>query len=131
MNSEPYTVTLKAVKSIYVDGVTYLRAVQCVDSYEIEDAVIIAAVEKDKPLYISGRLFFAESYYDYKTDALDSINILFEIEPENSTIEKMDLIYASVFDDNDAVYLTPSYRFIYSDGTKKIYDATSGAKRFS
>ena len=43
----------------------------------------------------------------------------------------MDLIYTSVFDNKDAVYLTPSYRFIYSNGTKKIYDATSGAKRFS
>ena len=131
MNSEPYKVTLKAVKSTHVDGITYLRAIQCVDSYEIEGAEIIAAVEKDKPLLISGRLFFAESYYDYETDAFDSINILFEIEPENSVIEDMDLIYTSVFDDKDAVYLTPSYRFIYSNGTRKIYDSTSGAKRFS
>ncbi len=131
MNSEPYKVTLKATQSVFSDGITYIRAIQCVDSYEIEDAEIIAAVEKDKPLYISGRLFFAKSYYDYSTDALDSINILFEIEEENSTIEYMSIIYASVFDDKNSVYLTPSYRFIYSNGTKKIYDATSGAKRLS
>lgn len=131
MNSQPYEVTLKPVKSIHENGITYIRAIQCVDSYEIEGAEIIAAVEKDTPLFISGRLFFSENYYDYETDAFDSINILFEIEPENSVIEDMDLIYTSVFDDKDAVYLTPSYRFIYSNGMRKIYDATSGAKRFS
>ena len=130
MNSDPYKVTLKATESISEDGITYLRAIQCIDSYEIEGAEIIAAIEKEKPLYISGRLFFSESYYDYETDALDSINILFEIDADTKIIEDMDLIYASVFDDN-AVYLTPSYRFIYSGGEKKIYDATSGAKRFS
>ena len=131
MNSEPYKVSLKAKKSVCIDGITYILAMQCVDTYEIEGAEIVAAIENDKPLYVSGRLFFAESYSDYTTDALDSINILFEIEAENSSVESMDIIYAPVFDDKNAVYLTPSYRFVYSNGIKKIYDATSGAKRFS
>lgn len=131
MNSDPYNVSIKAKRSFYVNGITYIRAIQCVDSYEIEGAEIIAALDKETPVFISGRLFFAEDYYDYKTDAFDSINILFEIEPENSVIDDMDLTYSFVFDDKSAVYLTPSYRFIYSNGEKKIYDATSGAKRYS
>lgn len=129
INSDPYTVSLSPRKSTTVDGVTYLEAVQCVNDCEIEGAGIIAALKGDKPIFISGKIFFAESYKDYETDYLDSINILFELEESNNEIQSMELIYSSVFDGKKSVYLTPSYKFVYSDGNVKIYDATSASKR--
>ncbi len=131
INSDPYKVSLKLKKSVTNGSLTYLEAVQCVDSYEIEGAGVIVALSSDKPVYISGKLFFAESYNDYETDAFDSINILFEIEKSDLEIRSMELIYAVVFDKKSSVYLTPSYRLSYSDGSVKIYDATSAAKRSS
>ncbi|MBQ7897374.1 MAG: hypothetical protein IJ323_03010 [Clostridia bacterium] len=131
INSDPYEVSLKLKKSVTKGSLTYLEAVQCVDSYEIEGAGVIVALSSDKPVYISGKLFFAESYNDYETDAFDSINILFEIEKSDVEIQSMELIYAVVFDKKSSVYLTPSYRFSYSDEGVQIYDATSASKRSS
>ena len=128
INSDPYTVSLVPQKSVTVDGITYIEALQFVDKYEIETARIIVATRETIPLYISGRLFFAEKYKDYETDFFDSINILFEIEESEKKIQQMELIYSVVFDNKSSVYLTPSYRFTYEDKTKKIYDATSASK---
>lgn len=131
INSDPYKVSLKLKKSVTKNSITYLEAVQSVDDYEIEGAGVVVALSLDKPVYISGRLFFAEIYTDYETDAFDSINILFEIEKSDVEISSMELIYATVFDKKSSVYLTPSYRLTYADKTVKIYDATSASKRSS
>ncbi len=129
MDSGPYEVTMKVVRSVTLDGTVYLEAVECVDGLEIEGARVFSAIMGSRLLFVSGTLFFAEEYSDYKTDAFDGINILFEIEGKNEKIEKMELVYIPVFDEKLSVYLTPSYSFVYSDGVKKIYDATSASKR--
>lgn len=131
INSDPYKVSLIPLRSTVVDGITYIEAIQAVDLYKIEKAKIIASVKDGKLLYLSGTLFFAEGYEDYSSNAFDSINILFEIDEKESEITSMELIYSFVFDENDSVYLTPSYAFTYSDNTREIYDATSAIKRSS
>lgn len=129
MDSGPYEVTLRTVRSVELDGRIYLEAVECVDGLEIDGARVFSVLDGSKLLFVSGTLFFAEKYTDYKTDAFDGINILFEIEGRKEKIEKMELVYIPVFDEKVSVYLTPSYSFVYSDGVKKIYDATSASKR--
>ena len=129
MDSGPYEVTMKVVRSVTLDGTVYLEAVECVDGLEIEGTRVFSAIMGSRLLFLSGTLFFAEEYSDYKTDAFDAVNILFEIEGNSEKIEKMELVYIPVFDEKVSVYLTPSYSFVYSDGVKKIYDATSASKR--
>ncbi len=129
MDSGPYEVTMKVVRSVTLDGTVYLEAVECVDGLEIQGTRVFSAIMGSRLLFLSGTLFFAEEYSDYKTDAFDAVNILFEIEGNSEKIEKMELVYIPVFDEKVSVYLTPSYSFVYSDGVKKIYDATSASKR--
>lgn len=129
IKTDPYVVTIKPIKSITKGNVTYIEAIQCVDSHEVPEATIIAVINEKNVSYVSGRLFFSESFVSYESDTFDSINILFEIEPSHDEITDMALIFTSVFDENNSVYLTPSYRFTYSDNSVKIYDATSASRR--
>ncbi|MBQ5801044.1 MAG: hypothetical protein IIW20_04075, partial [Clostridia bacterium] len=129
MNSGPYKVTMKALRCVEKDGVLFVEAVECVDGIEVKGAKVLSALKNGEPVFLSGRLFFSKSYTDYKTDAHDSVNILFEIEKNDLKIEKMQILYIPVFEEKGSVYLTPSYSFTYSDGSEEIYDATSAIKR--
>ncbi len=131
INSEPYSISLTPLRSKTVDSVIYVEAIQTVNKYKIDKAKVVFATKDGELLFLSGTLFFAQSYEDYLSNAFDSINILFEIEDKKEEITSMEVVYSYVFDENNSVYLTPSYAFTYADNTKEIYDATSAVKRYS
>lgn len=122
-------ITVKILKYAEKDGMAYIEALEYIEGCEIDEAVFHAVIRDGKAVYASGKLYYTEPVSRYTSQTSDSINILFELEETDRRITKMELIYFPVSDDHSAFYLTPSYRFTYSDSETELYDATSGVKR--
>lgn len=111
------------------DDIVYLEAHQTINGIKADGASFCAAIKNSEVIFISGKLYLCNGFKEYVTDSLDSINILFELEPSEKTIEKMEMLYYPVTENNEQVYLVPSYKFTYSNGDTVLYDAASGISR--
>ncbi|MBE6701658.1 MAG: hypothetical protein E7582_07225 [Ruminococcaceae bacterium] len=128
-NSGDYKIHLKIRRIFQEENMTYIEAVECIDSYEINGAHVYAALDGEKVVFASGKLYFFQSTSGYKSDAMDSINILFELDKKEEEITKMELVYLPVPDHNNSFYFVPTYKFTYSNSDVELFDATSGTKR--
>ena len=128
-SSSNAVVTVKIDKHISKNGFDYIKATECINGYEINDAVFYIVLSNNKAVFAFGKFYFSDTVAEFKSDAHDSIDILFEIDKTDFKIINMDMIYFPVYESATSYYLTPSYKFTYFDGTFSIYDATSGVKR--
>ncbi len=111
------------------NGFCYLKLSELINSSSIDGAESCIVFRDGKPIYAYGKFFYSTSVKEYSTDYFDSINILFELESKESDIEKMELIYLPISNNDTSFYLVPTYKFSYSNGETMLYDATSGTKR--
>ena len=129
LNLNNKSISAKVKNVVTVDDLNYVEAVQCIDGNEILDATFYAVFSGKELVYTSGTFYYSDSVSSYSTDALNGINILFSLGKNDAEITNMQLVYIPVYESTSSFYLTPSYRFEYSDGSVEIYDATSGEKR--
>lgn len=129
LNLDNKSLSANVKKLVTVDGLDYVEAVQCIDENEVLDATFYAVFSDKELVYIAGTFYYSDSVSAYSTDALNGINILFSLGKSDAEITDMQLVYLPVYESTSSFYLTPSYRFEYSDGSVEVYDATSGVKR--
>ena len=128
-SSKNIKTTVKIKKHIRKDGLDYIEAGECINGYEINDALFYMVLSKDKTIFAFGKFYFSDTAAEFTSEAHDSVDILFEIDETEAKIIDMNLIYFPVYESATSYYLTPSYKFTYNDGNFSIYDATSGVKR--
>ena len=108
---------------------THYKAFELYRGVRVEGAEIEAVFEGEKLVLARGKIFLSNKVAEYYSDALDSVNILFEIDKSELEIIDMSLMYYQVSDNDNSLYFTPNYKFIYEDGSSAVYDATSGIKK--
>jgi hypothetical protein len=129
LNLDKKSLSANVKKLVTVDGLDYVEAVQCIDGNEVLDATFYAVFSDKELVYIAGTFYYSDRVSAYSTDALNGINVLFSLGKRDAEITDMQLVYLPVYESTSSFYLTPSYRFEYSDGSVEVYDATSGVKR--
>lgn len=128
-SSKNIKTTVKIKKHTRKDGLDYIEAQECINGYEINDALFYMVLSGNKTIFAFGKFYFSDTASEFTTEAHDSIDILFETDKTDSKIIDMSLVYFPVYESTTSYYLTPSYKFVYNDGNFSVYDATSGVKR--
>lgn len=126
----PDSVKLSVISSFEKNGYVYISVKESISSFVIDTAVINALFYKDDIIYISGTVFVPDNVSEFSSDALDVINLLFNIDVEGSEIEKIEELYYPVTTDNGAVYLTPSFRITSKNSEIHLWDSTSCVQRY-
>lgn len=111
------------------DGYVYITAAQSINSVPINNAGITGVIKDNRFVFATGTLYLAESVTDYSVKSHDSINILFELDPLQSKIIKMEYVYQPISDKNNSVYLVPWYKFTFDNSDTLYFDAASGTKK--
>lgn len=107
----------------------YIYVTQYVNGCKVDGAGFVAVFENGTMIFSIGTFYFSGNVNSYSTNAHDSINILFELEASENEIINTQRQYFPVRENENSVYLTPSYRFTYDNGVSVLYDATSGKIR--
>lgn len=127
--AKDFYVSVQVDKYVHHNEKEYLHAVQYINGCRIDEAEFVAVFSNGRLSFAKGIFYFSGKVSKYVTDAHDSINILFELESNEKEIIKAEQTYFPIRENNTSLYLTPSYKFTYEDGTTVLYDATAGIKR--
>lgn len=129
INKQEYKFDLNIESYVKKDGYVYVSASQSINSITINNADIIGVLKGDRFVFATGTVYLAQSITDYSVKSYDSINILFELDAVNSTVNKMEYIYQPISDKNNSVYLVPWYKFTLDNSETVFFDAASGTKK--
>ncbi len=123
-------VSLSLISSYEKDGYAYIIAKESINGFTIDSATVTALFFNDSIIHIDGTVFIPNKVSEFSSDALDVINLLFSIETQNSEIVDIEELYYPVTTDNGAVYLTPSFKITYANGSVHLWDSTSCIQRY-
>lgn len=129
IDTKDFETSVKVTEYAVQNGKEYIRCQQYVNGCKVDGAEFVAVFYEDKLHFATGVFYFSGKVSKYVTDAHDSINILFELEPSEKEIIKTERNYYPVRENGVSLYLTPAYKFTYEDGETILYDATAGIKR--
>jgi len=126
----PSSVTLSLVSAREKSGYTYITANERVNGFTIDRAVVNALFHNGDIVYIDGTVFLPDKVSSFSSDALDIINLLFNIDTQGSEIMNIEELYYPVTTDGATVYLTPSFKITYKNGEVHLWDSTSAVQRY-
>lgn len=129
ISSNDFEISIDVIRLAEKETKDYIYVSQYINGCNVDGAGFVAVFENDALIFASGTFYISGHVSKYSTNSHDSINILFRLDASESEIIKTEKYYFPVSENDSSVYLTPSYKFTYNDGSTVLLDATSGMKR--
>ncbi len=128
--TDTHKLSLSIVGAYKSGSSVFIKAQQLIDGKIIDKNEIIASFEDDTLLWLEGNLFFSPSIYEFSSDTLDTVNVLFKTPKSDNTIIKIEELYYPVATESGSFYLTPSLMFTHKNKETHVWDSTSGIQRY-
>ena len=128
--TDTHKISLRLLSFFSDEKEVYIKAQQVINGIPIDQSEVEAVYCESAFVHIRGNIFFSTDINSLEADSLDVINVLFNIDESNSEITKIEELYYPVTTDTGSVYLTPSYKLTYNDGSVHLWDGTSCVQRY-